>query len=59
MCQYSADYNFEATPYHLIHYGSLVNRGPGITIVESTAVSPEGGLSPHDLESGRMNKQRN
>ncbi|KHC36970.1 hypothetical protein W5O_03938 [Candida albicans Ca6] len=49
MCQYSADYNFEATPYHLIHYGSLVNRGPGITIVESTAVSPEGGLSPHDL----------
>ncbi|KAK6872666.1 NADH:flavin oxidoreductase [Candida tropicalis] len=49
MCQYSADENLEATPYHLIHYGAMVTRGPGITIVESTAVSPEGPLSPHDL----------
>ncbi|CAK9437371.1 uncharacterized protein LODBEIA_P17490 [Lodderomyces beijingensis] len=49
MCQYSANDNFEATPYHLIHYGSLVTRGPGITIVESTAVSRLGPLSPHDL----------
>ncbi|RCK58836.1 NADPH dehydrogenase afvA [Candida viswanathii] len=48
MCQYSAD-NFEATPYHLIHYGALLTRGPGITIVESAAVSHEGALSPHDL----------
>ncbi|KAI5950576.1 OYE32 [Candida margitis] len=49
MCQYSANDKLEATPYHLIHYGALVTRGPGITIVESTSVSPEGGLSPHDL----------
>ncbi|KAI3405011.1 OYE32 [Candida oxycetoniae] len=49
MCQYSADYQYEATPYHLIHYGAMLNHGPGITIVESTAVSPEGPLSPHDL----------
>ncbi|KAG5419221.1 OYE32 [Candida metapsilosis] len=49
MCQYSANDKLEATPFHLIHYGALVTRGPGITIVESTSVSPEGGLSPHNL----------
>ncbi|RLV94022.1 NADPH dehydrogenase afvA [Spathaspora sp. JA1] len=49
MCTYSADDDFQATPFHLIHYGAIVSRGPGITIVESTAVSPEGALSPHDL----------
>ncbi|KAK6874944.1 Activator of stress genes protein 1 [Candida tropicalis] len=30
MCQYSADENLEATPYHLIHFGAMVTRGPGI-----------------------------
>ncbi|EGW35118.1 uncharacterized protein SPAPADRAFT_69449 [Spathaspora passalidarum NRRL Y-27907] len=49
MCIFSADSQFEATPFHLVHYGSIAVRGPGIVIVESTAVSPEGGLSPHDL----------
>ncbi|KAI5952313.1 OYE32 [Candida jiufengensis] len=49
MCQYSADNEFKATPYHLIHYGSFLTRGPGITVVESTSVSEYGGLSPHDL----------
>ncbi|EGW35294.1 NADH-dependent flavin oxidoreductase [Spathaspora passalidarum NRRL Y-27907] len=49
MCMYSADDKLEATPFHLIHYGSIVSRGPGITIVESAAVSHDGGLSPHDL----------
>ncbi|EGW30883.1 uncharacterized protein SPAPADRAFT_156273 [Spathaspora passalidarum NRRL Y-27907] len=49
MCTYSADDNLEATPFHLIHYGAIVSRGPGITIVESTAVSHDGALSPHDL----------
>ena len=48
MCQYSAD-NFHATRFHEIHYGAMVTRGPGITIVEATAVSREGVLSPHDL----------
>ncbi|SCU81194.1 LADA_0B11694g1_1 [Lachancea dasiensis] len=49
MCMYSADANFEATPFHQIHYGQLFLRGPGLTIVEATAVSPEGPLSPQDL----------
>ncbi|ABN65443.2 NADH:flavin oxidoreductase/12-oxophytodienoate reductase [Scheffersomyces stipitis CBS 6054] len=49
MCQYSADEKFQATPFHLIHYGSILLRGPAITIIEASAVSPEGPLSPHDL----------
>ncbi|KAG7661597.1 uncharacterized protein J8A68_004865 [[Candida] subhashii] len=49
MCQYSADSKFEATPFHFMHYSSIISRGPGITIVESAGVSPEAGLSPHDL----------
>ncbi|KAK6204825.1 uncharacterized protein RJT21DRAFT_11441 [Scheffersomyces amazonensis] len=49
MCQYSANAEFEPTPYHLIHYGQLALRGPGITIVEATSVSKYGGLSPQDL----------
>lgn len=49
MCQYSADDNFAATPYHLVHYGLFASRGVGSIIVEATSVSPEGPLSPHDL----------
>ncbi|CAK7901902.1 probable NADPH dehydrogenase [[Candida] anglica] len=49
MCMYSANTKFESTPFHLIHYGSFLLRGPGITIIEATSVSPEGGLSPQDL----------
>lgn len=58
MCMYSADANFEATPFHLIHYGQLFLRGPGLTIIESTAVSPEGPLSPQDLGIWTDNQAR-
>lgn len=49
MCQYSADDEMRATPYHLVHYGGFASRGPGLTIYEAAAVSKEGALSPHDL----------
>ncbi|GMM35686.1 hypothetical protein DASC09_030110 [Saccharomycopsis crataegensis] len=49
MCMYSAGPNNEPTPFHLIHYGSISMRGPGLTIVETASVSPEGRLSPQDL----------
>jgi len=53
MCTYSAAHDGEdlgkATPFHLAHYGSFALRGPGLIIVEATAVSPEGRLSPEDL----------
>ncbi|NML16858.1 NADH:flavin oxidoreductase/NADH oxidase [Azohydromonas caseinilytica] len=48
MCQYSAQ---EGTPgdWHLIHLGHLALSGAGLLILEATAVSPEGRISPFDL----------
>jgi 2,4-dienoyl-CoA reductase-like NADH-dependent reductase (Old Yellow Enzyme family) len=48
MCQYSAT---EGTPgdWHLIHLGHLALSGAGLLIVEATAVSPEGRITPGDL----------
>ena len=48
MCQYSA---IEGTPgdWHLIHLGHLALSGAGMLILEATAVSAEGRISPGDL----------
>ncbi len=48
MCQYSAS---EGVPgdWHLVHLGSRAAGGAGSIIVEATAVSPEGRISPEDL----------
>jgi 2,4-dienoyl-CoA reductase-like NADH-dependent reductase (Old Yellow Enzyme family) len=48
MCQYSA---VDGTPgdWHLIHLGHLALSGAGLLIVEATAVSPEGRITPGDL----------
>ena len=48
MCQYSAR-NGEAGDWHLIHLGHLALSGAGLMILEATAVSPEGRISPQDL----------
>lgn len=48
MCQYTADNN-EITEYHKIHYGGFALRGPGLIIVEASAVSPNAGTSVVDL----------
>lgn len=48
MCQYSAD-DGVANHWHLVHYGSRAAGGAGLIIVEATAVSPEGRISPADL----------
>ena len=48
MCQYSAD-NGHMTFWHKQHLGSIVVRGPGLTCIESTAVTPEGRISPEDV----------
>ena len=48
MCQYSADEG-SATDWHVIHLGNLALSGAGMLIVEATAVSPEGRISPGDL----------
>jgi 2,4-dienoyl-CoA reductase-like NADH-dependent reductase (Old Yellow Enzyme family) len=48
MCQYSSTDGF-ATDWHLVHLGSRAVGGAGLVIVEATAVSPEGRITPNDL----------
>lgn len=48
MCQYSATEGF-ANDWHLVHLGSRAVGGAGLVMVEATAVSPEGRITPHDL----------
>ena len=48
MCQYSAKAGM-ANDWHLVHLGSRAVGGAGLVIVEATAVSPEGRISPDDL----------
>ena len=45
MCQYSA-HNGEATDWHLMHWGNLLNSGAGLFTIEATAVLPEGRITP-------------
>jgi 2,4-dienoyl-CoA reductase-like NADH-dependent reductase (Old Yellow Enzyme family) len=47
MCQYSAD-NGHLTPYHFVHLGNIAYRGPGLVVIEATAVVPEGRITPED-----------
>src|SRR5690606_20349177 len=48
MCQYSAVLGLP-TDWHMIHLGNLALSGAGLLIIEATAVTPEGRLSPDDL----------
>ena len=56
MCQCSAD-NGYLTDWHLTHLGGIIQRGPGLTFVEATSVTPEGRITPEDSglwEDGQM-----
>lgn len=48
MCQYSSIDGF-ATDWHLVHLGSRAVGGAGLIIVEASAVTAEGRISPDDL----------
>lgn len=48
MCQYSAIDGFP-NDWHLMHLGARAAGGVGLIILEATAVSPEGRISPFDL----------
>ncbi len=48
MCQYSA-IDGSATDWHMIHLGHLALSGAGLLIMEATAVTPDGRISPADL----------
>lgn len=47
MCQYSAHEGFH-TPWHITHYGGMVQRGPGFMMIEATAVQANGRITPED-----------
>jgi len=47
MCQYSSQDGL-ATDWHLVHLGSRAVGGAGLVMVEATAVSAEGRISPAD-----------
>lgn len=47
MCQYSSENGFP-NDWHLVHLGARAIGGAGLVIVEATAVSPEGRISPAD-----------
>src|SRR5665647_1863395 len=48
MCQYSA-HNGEASDWHLMHWGNLLNSGAAMFTIEATAVLPEGRITPNCL----------
>ncbi|AWL05669.1 NADH:flavin oxidoreductase/NADH oxidase [Massilia oculi] len=48
MCQYSAVDGLP-TDWHMIHLGGLALSGAALMIIEATAVTPEGRISPDDL----------
>lgn len=45
MCQYSAEHG-QASDWHRIHLGTLAQSGAGLLVLEATAVSPEGRITP-------------
>jgi 2,4-dienoyl-CoA reductase-like NADH-dependent reductase (Old Yellow Enzyme family) len=45
MCQYSAIDGL-ANDWHQAHYASIARGGPGLVIVEATAVAPDGRITP-------------
>ena len=47
MCQYSSE-NGMPTDWHFVHLGSRAVGGAALVVVEATAVSPEGRISPWD-----------
>lgn len=47
MCQYSSNDGLP-TDWHLVHLGSRAVGGAGLVMVEATAISPEGRISPED-----------
>jgi 2,4-dienoyl-CoA reductase-like NADH-dependent reductase (Old Yellow Enzyme family) len=49
MAQYSGNAANEATDWHLMHYGNLAVSGPGLVILEATAVEPRGRVGQYDI----------
>ncbi|KIK52102.1 hypothetical protein GYMLUDRAFT_180631, partial [Collybiopsis luxurians FD-317 M1] len=48
MTQYSAE-DGHVSPWHLAHLGGIISRGPGLSIIEAAAITPNGRISPEDV----------
>ncbi|KAG9242582.1 putative NADH-dependent flavin oxidoreductase [Calycina marina] len=48
LCQYSAE-DGHMTDWHMAHLGGIISRGPGLSMIEATAVTPEGRITPEDV----------
>lgn len=48
MCQYSAE-DGHPNDWHFVHLGSRAVGGAGLVMIEATAVTPEGRITPGDL----------
>ena len=48
MCQYSSEEGL-ANDWHLVHLGSRASGGAALVMVEATAVTPEGRITPRDM----------
>ena len=48
MCQYSSE-NGSANDWRFVHLGGRAVGGAGLVLTESTAIPPEGRISPQDL----------
>jgi 2,4-dienoyl-CoA reductase-like NADH-dependent reductase (Old Yellow Enzyme family) len=48
LCQYSAQ-DGHMTPWHMAHLGGIISRGPGLAMIEATAILPEGRITPQDI----------
>lgn len=48
MCMYSSRDGFP-TPFHIAHHGQFALHGAGSIVVEASAVTPQGRISPEDL----------
>lgn len=47
LCQYSAE-DGHHTAWHFTHLGGIIQRGPGLSFVEATSITPEGRITPED-----------
>ncbi|KAI0975556.1 hypothetical protein F4678DRAFT_417644 [Xylaria arbuscula] len=48
LCQYSAKDGY-ANDWHLTHLGGIIQRGPGLSIIEATSVQARGRITPQDV----------
>jgi 2,4-dienoyl-CoA reductase-like NADH-dependent reductase (Old Yellow Enzyme family) len=48
MCQYSSNHGL-ANDWHLYHWANLLNSGASALIIEATAVTTDGRITPHCL----------